>query len=166
QRQGIEIFVSFANASKNLFQPMASAGSDDAIDQQKKNERRPHYREAEDQCSHTENSQTQRPPAAIIQATFFARPGDQRFRLGCDALTFTAHSKVFSKVKPRLQFGYRSLALLDFLNIGMSQQPPSQTPLAHFGARRREQLEQAAFAQNVQVFSVQVQRVLKFLTRF
>ena len=101
-----------------------------------------------------------------LQAAFFAGPGDQRFRLGGDALAFTAYGKIFPKIEPRLQFGNRRLPLLDFLNIGMIQQPASQALLAHVGACRREQLEEAAFAQNVQVFRVQMQWVLEFFTRF
>src|SRR5882724_1633580 len=51
KRKGIEIFMRVAHAGKNLFQTMAGARRDDAIDQQKKDERRPHHFEAEGQRS-------------------------------------------------------------------------------------------------------------------
>ena len=92
--------MSAADACKNLFQAMAGAGCNDAIDQQKNDEGRPHHHEAEDQRSYAENRQTGRPPPAILQAAFFPRPGNERLRFCGYALAFTAYGEVFAKIKP------------------------------------------------------------------
>jgi len=74
-------------------------------------------------------------PPAISQAAFFLRPSDKCLRFGGNALAFTAYGKVFAKIKPRLQFGDCGLSFLDFLNIGMIQQPVCQALLANVSAR-------------------------------
>src|SRR6185312_5682353 len=100
QRHRTEVLMRIAHARKNLFQTMAGAGGNDAIDQQKNNEGRPHYHEAEDQRSYAENGQTGGPPATIAQAAFFTRPGNERLRFGGDTLTFASDRKIFPKTKP------------------------------------------------------------------
>ena len=86
------------------------------------------------------------------------RPAPEQARMHADTELVAHHRDLLAQIQVRRQFARRVLPRPDHVRHRRFEQPPRERLFAGMRPRRREQLEEAAAAENVQIFSVEMRR--------